>query len=374
MWYPGQEQKKEVVIGSECIMGGQAHMPSKNTFIHFAQHFEDDDLNSDINDEDEFCEINTSFKRHLSAPATTLQRQRSSGPSPTSQLGSKPPSSFHMPKRIDSMHSIEAMHTIEAMPTIDSLVSLEDSPVLTTDSGKDDGPTDDEDDGFSSSEPENDTGLWRQETEQCWPTYYAGSDNQVVQIVQQPDGFWPSRGPGSITAPNQVDLAGSKATQRWSDVTDAPAPISPTSFTVGLGKTSSGSETTTQVPANPMMAANAAAEQWPGQQGYYVLVPIPGYAGPSPVQDMSMKPNRRNRRKGNSLIDSAELERQRKVTEQLMSAQTVIDGPSAVSGEQKVFQGNTSNTDTPKFCAGCGGWTEPHFKFCLFCGGPVIKA
>jgi len=367
MWYPGQEQKKEVVIGSECIMS-PAHMPSKNTFIHFAQTFEDDDLNSDINDEDELYEIDTSFKRHLSAPATALRRQRSAGPSPMSQLDLKTPPSFDM-------------------PTIDSLVEFEESPEGTTDSGKDDGPIDDDDDAFSNSEPENETGLWRQETEQCWPTYYAGSDNQLVQIVQQPDGFWPSRGPGSITAPNQVDLAGSKSTQRWSDVTDAPAPISNTSFTVGLGKTSSGSNTTTQVPANPMMAANAAAEQWPGQQGYYVLVPIPGHPGPSPMQDMSMKPNRRNRRKGNSLIDSAELERQRKVTEQNMAqqlqeqmvsntiaAQTVIDGPSVVAGEQTPFQGNTSNLDTPKFCAGCGGWTEPHFKFCLFCGVPVVKA
>lgn len=276
------------------------------------------------------------------------------------------------------------------MPTIDSLVSLEDSPVVTTDSGKDDGHTDDDDDGFSTSEPENEAGLWRQETEQCWPTYYAGSDNQVVQIVQQPDGFWASRGPGSIAAPSQVDLGGREKTiQRWSEVTDAadtPAPTSQTSFTVGLGKTSSVSNTTTQMPANPMMAANAAAEQWPGQQGYYVLVPIPGYQGPSPMQDMSLKPNRRNRRKGNSLIDSAELERQRKLTEQNMAqhlqeqvsntfaAQTVTDGPTAVSGEQKAFQGNTSNLDTQKFCGGCGGWTEPHFKFCLFCGGPVAKS
>jgi len=370
MWYPGQEQKKEVVIGSECIAGAQAQMPSKNTFIHFAQTFEDDDLNSDINDEDEFCEISTSFQRHASSPATTLQRQRSCGPSPKAQqLDLKQESPFHM-------------------PTIDSLVSLEDSPVLTTDSGKDDGPTDD-DDGFSTSEPENETGLWRQETEQCWPTYYASSDNQLVHIVQQPDGFWPSRGPGSVAAPSQVDLAGGKATQRWSDVTDAadgPASSSHTSFTVGLGKTSSGSNTTTQMPANAVMTATAAAEQWPGQQGYYVLVPIPGYQGPSPVQDLSMKPNRRNRRKGNSLIDSAELERQRKLTEQNMAqqlqehvsntfaGQTVTDGSTAVSGEQKAFQGNTSNADTQRFCGGCGGWTEPHFKFCLFCGGPVAKS
>jgi len=301
----GQEEN-EVGIDTECIMEGDVCMPSRIECMHIIA-------------DDDFGDIKSSFKRHLSAPASSLQRQ------------------------------------------------LSDTKGI--------GVIEDDEDDFSASEPDFEPGLWRQETEQVWPTYNDGSaSSQAVQVLQEPDGFWSCRPPSSNIAPNQVDLVGKAFNETSSaSATDQWPASSSTSFTFGLDKPVASADGTTALPANPMLGVTpSAAEQWPGQQGYYVLVPIPGYQG-TQMQDTSINPKRNRARKGNTLIEKAELERQRKLTEQNMARQqqaSKIGGACGLSDEQAAFQGNTG---TQRFCAGCGGWTEPHFKFCLFCGNAISK-
>jgi len=220
----GQEQA-EVGVDTECIMGGDAIMPSRIECMHFIE--EDDELN----------EITNSFKRHLSAPAASLHRQLS----------------------CNDKNSIAV--------------------------------TQDDEDDFSGSEPDVEPGLWRQETEQHWPTYNDRSAGN--QAVQAADGFWSCRPPSSSIALNQVDLVGKAANEtniasapdQWQASSSAPFP-----------------DATTTLPGNPMPGGTPTAPgQWlgqQGQQGYYMLVPIPGYQG-TQAQDMSINPKRNRARKRN---------------------------------------------------------------------------
>lgn len=199
------------------------------------------------------------------------------------------------------------------------------------------------------------TSFCRQVTDLDWPSWHlSGSSAAIGQPAASGSGYVA----GPIAAP----------TPEWAPTASAPAAIG----------NSSSSASTQQEPAK--VPLNAPHEM------------------PQESQELQKESahgrRNRNRRKAKSLIcqaQRAQLRAQNDDGQEEQPTPVMATGSSSASGatfalntsllhhmpaavpRQQGSDGESAEGRKPNFCPMCGGWCQPHFKFCQFCGASVAS-